>query len=422
MQAEEKINYLEIRNAVEKEVVSLGYASNKVKVSFEKDEFQLELKVEKLDDASFIHTMILAKKHWENWRIHTFENGFLSLQALNKNIFHSDDILKNIKIRLSGIYGEKILEISKKKPLTQSEISLNIELVKYFLSQEKKDDPMETIKRAGCSIYKPDANALNFDSLGGYQMIKDQVEQAVLLPLKNKDIIQKITRAARLKQEATNPKAILFSGPPGVGKTSMARIIANEAGYLLVYVPIESIMSSYYGESSKRLASIFDSIFAMNDQAPNKMILLFLDEIDSLALSREERLFEASRRLLSVLLRKIDGIESKSNCLTLGATNRKDDLDKALLSRFDTIIEFPYPSGNDLLKILDMFTKHLNQEEKKILASTIQGRSPRFIRDICNQAERLHARTIIEKGVKMITPPPLAVYRKIVALNKDKDQ
>ena len=418
MQEEEKISYLGIKNAIEKEIASFGYGQDKVKVSFEKDEFQLVLRVAKIDDSSFVHTMILAKRHWENWRIHTFEEGFLSLQALNKNIFDSDDILKNIKIRLSGIYGERVLEITKKKALSQSEMSLIIEVLKYFLLQEKSDDPIESLKKTGCSVYKPEKNTFNFGSLGGYQTVKDRAKETIIMPLKNKNIMKAITKVARQIQEDTKPKAVLFSGPPGVGKTSMARVIANEANSILVYVPIENIMSSYYGESSKRLASIFDSVFSMNDK--EQMILLFLDEIDSLAPSRDERLFEASRRVLSVLLRKIDGLESKPNCLTIGATNRKSDLDKALLSRFDTIIEFPYPSENDILKILDIFTKHLSSEEKKILTSKMFGRSPRFIRDVCNQAERMHASKLIETGATKITPPSLAVYQKAASLNEDK--
>ncbi len=197
----------------------------------------------------------------------------------------------------------------------------------------------------------------------------------------------------------------------------MVRIVAKEAGFPLIYVPIESIMSVYYGESSKRLALIFDLAFSLADQG--KKIILFLDEIDALAPSRNEKLFEATRRLLSVLLRKIDGIESRPNCLIIGATNRKDDLDQALLSRFETIINFPYPKNEDIIPILSIYAKHLSNQEKELLTKKFIGHSPRFIQSICKKSERIHATLLLESASPTITPPPLETYFKAITLSKN---
>ncbi len=97
MKMDTTINYFDVKNEIEKQLILLGEISQNVKVSYEKEEFQLRLKLENINDSSFLKVILLAKKHIENWRIHTFEKGYLSLQALNKDLFSSEGILKNLK-------------------------------------------------------------------------------------------------------------------------------------------------------------------------------------------------------------------------------------------------------------------------------------------------------------------------------------
>jgi SpoVK/Ycf46/Vps4 family AAA+-type ATPase len=104
-------------------------------------------------------------------------------------------------------------------------------------------------------------------------------------------------------------------------------------------MPLEAIMSKYYGESESKLAEIFEAAQAMGS------VIVFIDEVDSLATSRETGLHEATRRILSTLLRKIDGFESEGEVLVICATNRKCDLDPALISRLDLSIKFDLPNS-----------------------------------------------------------------------------
>jgi len=102
-------------------------------------------------------------------------------------------------------------------------------------------------------------------------------------------------------------------------------------------MPMESIMSKWYGESEKKFADIWDNCKNLGKS------IICIDEIDALANTRGENMHEASRRILSTLLRKIDSFESSSDVLLICATNRKSDLDPAMLSRIDISIQFHLP-------------------------------------------------------------------------------
>ena len=106
-------------------------------------------------------------------------------------------------------------------------------------------------------------------------------------------------------------------------------------------------------------------------------------------------MFEATRRVLSVLLRKIDGFDAREGILTIGATNRVDDLDRALLSRFDSIIRFPLPGATERAQIFRSYARHLDQASLEELAPLSRGLSGRTIEDICELAERRWARLLI---------------------------
>lgn len=184
----------------------------------------------------------------------------------------------------------------------------------------------------------------------------------------------------------------------------MARLIAGEVDATLVYVPIESIMSKWYGEAERNLADIFNACKHLENP------LLFLDEIDSLATARDGNSHEASRRILSVLLREIDGFNPNEKTILIGATNRKSDLDPALLSRFNISVEFPLPDLSERQVIFGNYAMHLSQAELEILSEKTAGLSGRDIKNLCERAERSFASEMIAAGAEEIKAPTIANY------------
>jgi len=188
---------------------------------------------------------------------------------------------------------------------------------------------------------------VTWEDIGDLEEVKEKIREIVELPLKHPELFE------RLGIEP--PKGILLYGPPGVGKTLLAKALANETGAYFIAINGPEIMSKYYGESEQKLRQIFEEA---KKSAP---AIIFIDEIDAIAPKREEVVGEVEKRVVAQLLALMDGLEERGKVIVIGATNRPDALDPALRrpGRFDREIEVPPPDKRARREILSVHTRNV---------------------------------------------------------------
>ncbi|MDR2720466.1 MAG: CDC48 family AAA ATPase [Nitrososphaerota archaeon] len=190
-----------------------------------------------------------------------------------------------------------------------------------------------------------------YEDIGGLHGEIQRVREMIELPLRHPELFQ------RLGIEP--PKGVLLHGPPGCGKTLLARAVANESEANFYSINGPEIMSKFYGESEARLREIFQQA---QQNAPS---IIFIDEFDSLAPKREEVTGEVERRVVAQLLALMDGLGGRGNVIVIGATNRPSALDQALRrpGRFDREIEISVPDKRGRHEVLQIHTRGMPLSE-----------------------------------------------------------
>ncbi len=181
------------------------------------------------------------------------------------------------------------------------------------------------------------------------------------------------------------PKGILFNGPPGTGKTTIARVVANLAGLSFFVLRANEIVSKWVGESEKNLTKLFETA---QENAP---AVIFIDEIDSIGKARSGSNAEHSDKLLNQLLQLIDGVIKSEGIYVIAATNRADLVDSALkrAGRLNRTIEIGLPDAPSREALFKLYTKHLKlnyEVDFEALVKRTENCSAADIKAICNQA------------------------------------
>ena len=218
---------------------------------------------------------------------------------------------------------------------------------------------------------------VTYEEVGGLRREIKAMREIVELPLKHPELF------VRLGIEPHS--GILLYGPPGCGKTLLAKVMASESEANMFPINGPEIMNKYYGETEAKLRDIFKEA---KDNSPS---IIFIDEIDAIAPKREEAYGDVEKRVVAQLLALMDGLNDRGNVIVLGATNRPDSVDPALRrpGRFDREFEISVPNEDERLEILEIHTRGMpisDDIDLKDLSSELHGYTGADIKSLCREA------------------------------------
>lgn len=227
---------------------------------------------------------------------------------------------------------------------------------------------------------------ISYKDVGGLDDQIQEIREAVELPLLKPDLFKKIG--------IDPPKGALFYGPPGTGKTLLAKAVAHETKSTFIRVIGSELVQKFIGEGARLIRDLFS---LAKKKAPS---IIFIDELDAIATNRIEDATSGDRevnRTLMQLLSELDGFDNRGDVKFIGATNRIDTLDPAILrpGRFDRLIEFPLPNEIAREAIFKIHMRNLNTEKPLDIKSFIkltEGGAGSNIKGICTEAGMLAIR------------------------------
>jgi transitional endoplasmic reticulum ATPase len=261
--------------------------------------------------------------------------------------------------------------------LQQEKISAEI-LQKINIAEDDFKEALKEVRPSALREVLVQIPNVTWDDVGGLDSLKEELKEAVEWPLKHREAFEYVGVQA--------PKGILLHGPPGTGKTLIAKALAKMTESNFISVKGPELLSKWVGESEKGVREIFRKA---RQAAP---CIIFFDEIDALVPRRSGAdSSHVSENVVSQILTEIDGLEELNDVLIIGATNRLDIVDEALLrpGRFDRIIEVPKPDAKGRRHILEIHTRKKPLDSDVDLSKIVEmtdGYSGAELAAICNRA------------------------------------
>uniref|UniRef100_A0A8D3BPG6 Transitional endoplasmic reticulum ATPase n=1 Tax=Scophthalmus maximus TaxID=52904 RepID=A0A8D3BPG6_SCOMX len=328
------------------------------------------------------------------------------LQIHTKNMKLSDDVdlerigsgaHGHVGADLAALCSEAALQAIRKKMtvIDLEDESIDAELLnslavtmddfQWALSQSNPSALRETVA---------EVPQVNWEDIGGLDKVKRELQELVQYPVEYPDKF--------LKFGMTPSRGVLFYGPPGCGKTLLAKAIANECQANFISIKGPEMLTMWFGESEANVRDVFDKA---RQAAP---CILFFDELDSIAKSRGGGAGDAggaADRVINQILTEMDGMSDKKNVFIIGATNRPDIIDSAILrpGRLDQLIYIPLPDKPSRTAVLNANLRKspiARDVDLEYLSGITEGFSGADLTEICQRACKLAIREAIEAEIK----------------------
>ena len=329
------------------------------------------------------------------------------LRIHTKNMKLGDDVdLEKIAAETHGYVGSDVASLCSEAAMQQIREKMDlIDLDEDTIDAEVLDSLGITMDNFRFALGTSNPSALRetvvevptttWDDIGGLDKVKIELQETVQYPVEHPEKF--------LKYGMSPSKGVLFYGPPGTGKTLLAKAIAHECQANFISIKGPELLTMWFGESEANVRDVFDKARAA---AP---VVMFFDELDSIAKARGGGgggdAGGAGDRVLNQILTEMDGMNAKKNVFVIGATNRPDQIDPALLrpGRLDQLIYIPLPDEPSRLSILRAVLKRspvAKSVDLNFLAKNTHGFSGADLTEICQRAAKLAIRASIEADMK----------------------
>ncbi|KAI7905454.1 transitional endoplasmic reticulum ATPase [Cokeromyces recurvatus] len=327
------------------------------------------------------------------------------LRIHTKNMKLDDDVdLEQIASETHGYVGADVASLCSEAAMQQIREKMDlIDLEEETIDTEVLDSLAVTMDNFRYALGVSNPSALRetvvevpttkWSDIGGLENVKQELQETVQYPVEHPEKF--------LKFGMSPSKGVLFYGPPGTGKTLLAKAIANECQANFISIKGPELLTMWFGESEANVRDVFDKARAA---AP---CVMFFDELDSIAKARGSSAGDAGGagdRVLNQILTEMDGMNAKKNVFVIGATNRPDQIDPALLrpGRLDQLIYIPLPDENSRVSILEAQLRKspiAPDVDLRVLAKHTQGFSGADLAEICQRAAKLAIREDIERDI-----------------------
>ena len=286
-----------------------------------------------------------------------------------------EELVQEISTLTHGFVGADLEGLCKEAAMKTINRTLpNIQLGQEKLTNEEikeirilKEDFQKAMKEVTPSAMREvfiEIPNVQWNDIGGLTRVKEELKQSVEYPLKFRELSERGIKTIFEKLGKTLPKGILLYGPPGTGKTLLAKAAATSSDANFISVKGPEIVSKWVGESERGIREIFRRA---RQASP---CIIFLDEMDSIAGSRQlETTGNHDQKLVSQLLTELDGIQELEDVIVIGATNRIDMIDPAIMrgGRFDKIINVGIPDKDAIKEIIKIHTDVLPKQTRKLI-------------------------------------------------------